>query len=146
MRTLFTLIALAAVCLSEALAGPFAFSLAEKMSKSLSDAERNVCARWMVMTMAQHPAAKGLVSSTQIERENISKEFIELQTKILTERFREDARIVYQKEGERGISTLMFTFGRLSGGIVFDDGNVKVAIAETLRRADNQAIIRALKE
>jgi hypothetical protein len=128
--------ALAALCGSPALAGPYADDLSKCLVRSTTVADKHALVKWMFATAALHPDVRSIASVSPEQRVEINKNLAALFERLLTVACRKETREALQFEGPSTMESSFQVLGQVAGRELFSDPQVASGMANTFKYID----------
>lgn len=114
------------------------------LADSTSGKDRKLLGRWIFSALAAHPEMAGLSTVGTAEREQISREFAELFTRLVSQDCAEQFRALASSQGANAMGQAFEHLGKVAMQELMGDPNVNSAISVFEKYVDEAALERAI--
>lgn len=121
-------------------AGVYADDLAKCFVSSTTQADRGILVKWMFSAMSMHKDIAPLVTLSPDQRTQFNKDMAGLFMRLMTESCRAQTRDAAKYEGQEALNSAFSLLGQIAAREIFADPDVKGALAELGKYADQDKL------
>lgn len=123
------------------LASPTVDQLSQCLVKSTTATDKTTVLQWTFAALATHPDLKAFAQVSDVQKEQLDRNFAAVVQRILVEQCSAQAKAVIQAEGVEGIGASFQELGQITGEEILKNPEIKQQLQGILRYVDLNKLV-----